>query len=193
MAGTTRIECCADRGALEEVIASAAAVVQLRALPVPSMFPPDLRDAAAQVPYEVVCAVAPPQVAAQVGVRRPRLGQALVFSNRLLLGRVEATAEDRVRAVVGLFRAGLSPWLGQDNTPQWEDDEAEEEDPFTVIGVAPGASFEDVRAAWRARLAEYHPDRFQTAGDKIRRLAVTETQRINAAFETIARAHLPKR
>jgi DnaJ-domain-containing protein 1 len=42
-----------------------------------------------------------------------------------------------------------------------------------------------VRAAWRLRLAEYHPDRFAAAGEKIKRMAESESQKINAAFVDI--------
>ncbi len=46
---------------------------------------------------------------------------------------------------------------------------------------------EQLRAGLR-KLAEYHPDRFTRAGEKIRRLATVEPQRINAAFQAISRA-----
>jgi DnaJ-domain-containing protein 1 len=57
-----------------------------------------------------------------------------------------------------------------------------------VIGVPATAAFDEVHAAWRQKLAEYHPDRFTRAGEKIRKLASSETQRLNAAYQAIARA-----
>lgn len=184
MGWSSRVECCTTKELLEEVIASAAAVVQLRALPVASMFPPDLKAALGQVPYEVVCAVAPPEVAAEIRIERPRLGQALVFARRQLLGRVESGLDDRGQNLIGLLRAGLSPWLGQSGSTRWGDDDA---DPFEVIGVTRSATFDEVRAAWRRKLSEYHPDRYAKAGEKIRQVAAEEAQRINAAFTAIQR------
>lgn len=68
-----------------------------------------------------------------------------------------------------------------------------ESDPFAVIGVPETANFDEVHAAWRARLAEYHPDRFARAGEKIRQVALAESQRLNAAFRAIARRYGQKR
>ncbi len=153
------------------------------------MFPPALADAAAQVPYAVVCAVAPPDALRPLPggaamVPPPVLGEALVFSRGRLVGRLDASEVFPALTLIGLLRAGLSPWVGRPGAPQWDDDDC---DPFTTIGVSPGATFDDVRAAWRERLAEYHPDRFATAGAKIKQLALSESQRLNAAFHEIRR------
>lgn len=184
------ITCCTTAAQLRELISSApAAVVQIRALSLPSMFPSALADATAKVPYPVVCAVAPPEALQPLPggaamVPPPVLGEALVFSRGCLVGRLDATEIFPAFTLVGLLRAGLSPWVGRPGAQQWDDDDC---DPFTTIGVSPGATFEDVRAAWRERLAEYHPDRFATAGDKIKQLALSESQRLNAAFREIRR------
>jgi hypothetical protein len=184
------IEGCASGQRLEQLLRGAsAAAVHVRVLPVPSMFPADLGAAAATVPYPLVCAVAPPSVVSAVGVQGPRLGETLVFGGRRLLGRLDPEGGGHGDRLLALLRAGLSPFVGKAGRPQWEDDESE--DPFAIIGVDPGASLEEARVAWRRRLAEYHPDRFETAGAKIRRLALHETQRLNAAFEAITRLRRP--
>jgi DnaJ-domain-containing protein 1 len=128
-------------------------------------------------------------VVSGVGVQGPRLGETLVFSGRRLLGRLAPEAPGHGEGLLALLRAGLSPFVGKAGVAQWEDDESD--DPFAIIGVDPAASLEEARAAWRRRLAEYHPDRFETAGAKIRRLALLETQRLNAAFEAITRLRRP--
>jgi hypothetical protein len=182
------VDCCSSARALSALIERApAAVVQIRVLPIPSMFPGELRDAAGALPFEVRCAVAPPSVAETAGVTRPQLGELLIFSGGRLLGRIPPEAIDTRERLLGLLTAGLAPWLGRDRRRPVAAAEPEETDPFAVIGVPASAAFDEVHAAWRQKLAEYHPDRFMRAGEKIRTLANTETKRINAAFQTIAR------
>jgi hypothetical protein len=177
------VDCCSSPRALRTAVESGPAIlVQVRVLPVPSMFPSELRSLRSPLPFEIGCAVAPPSVVEAIGVKHPRLGELLLFSNGRLLGRVPPEAADKRQLVLGLLKAGLAPWLGR--APLTEADEI---DPFEVIGVPASAAFDEVHAAWRQKLAKYHPDRFMRAGDKIRQLALTETQRINAAFQTIAR------
>lgn len=181
---TTPVDCCANPRSLRSAIdGTPAAVVQIRVLPVPSMFPGELRGLRTGLPFEVRCAVAPPSVVEAIGVRQPRLGELLLFTNGRLLGRVAPEIADKRGRLLGLLKAGLAPWLGHDGIG----DEAAENDPFEVIGVPASAAFDEVHAAWRQKLAEYHPDRFARAGEKIRQLANSETQRINAAYQTIAR------
>ena len=63
------------------------------------------------------------------------------------------------------------------------------DDPFVVLGVAPGASLAEVRAAYRALVKTYHPDRHMAAGTPPEFLRVAEARMaaINAAYNTVAR------
>lgn len=63
------------------------------------------------------------------------------------------------------------------------------DDPYIVLGVAPDASDEAVRAAWRNALSEAHPDRARSRGlpDDFVALAETKAAAINAAFDTLKR------
>jgi hypothetical protein len=178
------IECCtAGRGLTALLQQSPATVVQIRVLALASMFPADLRAAAASLPFSVSCAVAPAPVAAAVGVSRPRLGEVLVFAGERLVGRpgTEVTPDE----LRGLLRAEVGPAAAAATDAEGAGDS---DDPFEVLGVSTSATFEEVRAAWRRHLAAYHPDRFERAGEKIRRVALTETQRLNAAFHAVAAA-----
>ncbi|MDQ3305540.1 MAG: J domain-containing protein [Actinomycetota bacterium] len=53
-------------------------------------------------------------------------------------------------------------------------------DPYTVLGIGPGANADEVRRAWRQRALETHPDRggdpmaFLAARDAWRRLLAPE-------------------
>lgn len=179
------VESCSNARSLRALVEAApAAVLQVRVLPVPSMFPEELREVVAAIPFEVACLVAPPSVVERAGLRNdPTLGDVLVFGRGLLIGRIAAVDPAKPARLRGLLGAGLAPWLTTPPRP-----EPALADPFEVIGVPRSASFDEVHAAWRRRLAEYHPDRFGQAGDKIRLVALTETQRINAAFRSIAEA-----
>jgi DnaJ like chaperone protein len=73
---------------------------------------------------------------------------------------------------------------------------AANDDPYVILGVAPDASDEAVRAAWRAQLSEAHPDRARARGLPSEFIEVAEAKAaaINAAYGTIQRerAALPR-
>jgi DnaJ like chaperone protein len=61
------------------------------------------------------------------------------------------------------------------------------EDPFVVLGLLPGASMEEVRAAFRRLAAEHHPDKLLARGAPIEivRIGQDKMAAINAAFAQI--------
>lgn len=66
---------------------------------------------------------------------------------------------------------------------------AANDDPYVILGVLPDASDAEVRAAWRAQLAEAHPDRARSRGLPSEFIEVAEAKAaaINAAYDTIVR------
>lgn len=66
---------------------------------------------------------------------------------------------------------------------------AARDDPYVILGIAPDAPDEAVRAAWRAQLAESHPDRARGRGLPAEFVEVAEAKAvaINAAFGEIQR------
>ena len=66
---------------------------------------------------------------------------------------------------------------------------AANDDPYVILGVAPDASDEVVRAAWRAQLSESHPDRARARGLPAEFVEVAEAKAaaINAAYGQIVR------
>ncbi|MEL6206164.1 MAG: TerB family tellurite resistance protein [Pseudomonadota bacterium] len=64
-----------------------------------------------------------------------------------------------------------------------------EPDPYTVLGVAPDAPFEEVRAAWRRAVRESHPDVMMARGvpQEAMKLAEKRLIAVNRAWEEIAR------
>jgi DnaJ like chaperone protein len=62
-----------------------------------------------------------------------------------------------------------------------------EQDPWEVLGLDPGASDDEIRAAWRAAVMACHPDRLRAHGvpDEALRLAEHRLIAVNRAWEKI--------
>jgi DnaJ domain len=53
---------------------------------------------------------------------------------------------------------------------------------FTVLGLSPTATIEEVKEAYKRLVKQNHPDRLNGMAPALQRLAETETKRLNAAF-----------
>ena len=60
-------------------------------------------------------------------------------------------------------------------------------DPYATLGVSSLASDDDVEAAYRRLMSEFHPDRVASAGAEIRELAERRSRDANAAWDEIKR------
>jgi hypothetical protein len=58
-------------------------------------------------------------------------------------------------------------------------------DPWSVLGVAPGATIEEARRAYLVRLQLVHPDRHQGMPDAVMAEAERATRELNAAWEQV--------
>lgn len=69
---------------------------------------------------------------------------------------------------------------------------ADAEDPYTILGIEPNASDEDVRRARRARLSDVHPDRIRARGlpAEFEALYTQKSARINLAFDHIMKERM---
>lgn len=54
-----------------------------------------------------------------------------------------------------------------------------------MLGVAPNASPEEIRAAYRELAKRYHPDRVGHLGPEFRQLAERRMKAINAAYQQL--------
>lgn len=59
---------------------------------------------------------------------------------------------------------------------------------YDVLQVPVYASLDDVKQAYRRRIAEYHPDRTGGLGEELRQLAETRAKEINVAYDAALRA-----
>ncbi len=62
------------------------------------------------------------------------------------------------------------------------------EDPYCVLGIEPGATLEEIRAIWRQKVRETHPDRMMARGvpEEAVKLAEKRLIAINRAWEEIS-------
>ncbi len=59
---------------------------------------------------------------------------------------------------------------------------------YRALDLAPGASVEQIRGAYKELVKVWHPDRFGQ-DEKLRERATRKLQQINAAYEKLCRAH----
>ncbi|MBI4312620.1 MAG: J domain-containing protein [Chloroflexi bacterium] len=59
--------------------------------------------------------------------------------------------------------------------------------PYEVLDVSPEATPEEVRAAYRRKVQQYHPDKVADLGPEIRDVADKRMKEINAAYEELKR------
>ena len=93
--------------------------------------------------------------------------------------------ESRSHALVGAFETAASAWLSrfiaklqsEETSRQPEGIPAHE-----VLGVRPNASDSEIELAYRARRAQYHPDRYPQADVETLKWATTKMQELNEAF-----------
>lgn len=56
-----------------------------------------------------------------------------------------------------------------------------------VLGVRATAGRDEIAAAYRARISQYHPDKVATMADEIREIAQRRSAEINAAYDEAMR------
>lgn len=54
---------------------------------------------------------------------------------------------------------------------------------YRILGVREDAKKDEIVAAWKRRISEYHPDKVARMGEEIREVAARKSQQINAAYE----------
>ena len=59
--------------------------------------------------------------------------------------------------------------------------------PYTILGVKPGATQEEIKSAYRRLAGQYHPDKVQHLGKEFQELAEARFKEIQRAYETLMR------
>ena len=61
----------------------------------------------------------------------------------------------------------------QERAPEW----------FDVLKVSRNASCEEIQAAYKSLIRQYHPDKVATLGEELKALAEEKSKEINAAYQ----------
>lgn len=72
-----------------------------------------------------------------------------------------------------------------DASSRAEPDPYKDADPYKILGIEKGASKEDIKAAYRALAAQYHPDRVQHLGKEFQELAHKKFVAIQGAYDAL--------
>jgi DnaJ-domain-containing protein 1 len=76
----------------------------------------------------------------------------------------------------------------QETTRPYTNSDSKTFDPYAVLGINRNATQEEIRAAYRREMVNYHPDKVAHLGKELRDLAKTKAQEINRAYQELARS-----
>jgi DnaJ-domain-containing protein 1 len=94
----------------------------------------------------------------------------------------------RLRAHMASSLTGAHSQATGDRDEAAETNRAKPLDPWAVLELEPGASSDEIHAAYKAQLLKYHPDRVSHLGDEFQQLAHRKTLAIRQAY-TILKNH----
>lgn len=101
--------------------------------------------------------------------------------------RGDRPSRDEENANAGRVRPGNADTHDRANTPppaaRHDDDAVTLSNWYRILGVREDAKREEIAAAYRRKVSEYHPDKVARMGAEIRAVAERKTQQINAAYE----------
>ena len=107
------------------------------------------------------------------------LGVLAWFYRKHVRQYVQAQAQQQARPGAQGSRAGQAPPSARPGPGAF--------DARAVLGVGRSASREEVRAAYRARMQEYHPDKVAHLGADLQALAHEKAQEIQRAYRQLQR------
>ena len=58
-------------------------------------------------------------------------------------------------------------------------------DPYSVLGLSPGATLEEIKSAYRRLATQYHPDKVQHLGKDIQEVAEVRFREIQQAYDAL--------
>lgn len=103
-------------------------------------------------------------------------------------GRIDTAEVEAIRAVG--IEMGLAPdaWSGAAAELGLVSDDSRMEVAYGVLGLPPGASFSDVKTAYRSKMKDYHPDKVAHLPPEFQDVAHRKSQEINQAYNLLVEA-----
>jgi len=95
------------------------------------------------------------------------------------------SGQDLVRWIDRRYSARVEADDARSN--EWEYGFISSSDPFSILGVALGASSIEIRNAYHREISKYHPDKVAHLGDELQQLAKRRAQAINQAYADICK------
>ncbi len=71
-----------------------------------------------------------------------------------------------------------------------EEYRTDEDDPYKILGLKRGASVEEIKAAYKKLVAQYHPDKVQHLGPEFQQLAQEKFITIQQAYDRLVKSRL---
>ncbi len=95
--------------------------------------------------------------------------------------RAELTLLEKIAAQIGVSRAdtdSIKAMFGIGKNPDWA---------YQVLEIAPTATDDEVKKAYRKMAMKYHPDRVSTLGEEVAKSAAEKFRKVHEAYEEIKR------
>ncbi len=108
------------------------------------------------------------------------------YVQRFVAHQAAQQAAGQGGASAGSAGAGGEPGAQQEPGPRPRAS-TQRSDPHSILGVASGASQDEIRTAYRARMREYHPDKVAHLGDDLQKLAHDKSLEIQRAYKLLKR------
>lgn len=65
----------------------------------------------------------------------------------------------------------------------FDQEKSEDQDWYVVLGVSQNTSIDEVQAAYKSLIRQYHPDKVASLGEELRTLAEQKSKAINVAYK----------
>lgn len=75
------------------------------------------------------------------------------------------------------------PEQDKNSKNDFEQEMAEDQDWYVVLGVSRNASIDEVQTAYKSLIRQYHPDKVASLGEELRTLAERKSKAINVAYK----------
>lgn len=94
---------------------------------------------------------------------------------------------DKLKDMTKIWEKDLGQ--GKSSKAKHADPAAAAADPYSVLGVPEGSDQETCKRAYRERLQEYHPDKYNHLGAEFEAVARQKTEAVIAAYQQVSQQH----